>query len=879
MPGVQAGSRAPVGRVQRSFDADEHLVTVEQALNQPDVISVFLAKFERELSHDHCHIPKRGSFPQAREREVNYHNSSVLNMQFSRALLSSETLLLALIVLTSLWRTAPIQAAPVSFANSGFETFPTGGADDWDWPSDDWVWDRSVAHGGSHSARVSSSSGSATASLWSAHVPVQPSTTCTLTYWLRTQDVTAPPVVNVYQYTSAGTQTGLRLRSYMDLDGGTSDWCRISFRFQTMPDADYVRVRLFLWTDTPGTFWFDDFALDEGPLAPYPFQAGFPVIASGWINFSSPAVADIDGDGSNELLVGAGGSVNGWNDSGATLPGFPVDTGDRRILGQLALADLDSDGDLEIVAGTRAPVYGGRGRVFIWHHTGAMVDGWPQRVDWLGQYGTEFSEVASVALADVDGDGDLEVLAGTTNGAPGYSGANPPATPNLYVWHADGTLVEGSWPTWHSTAAIYGAIAAGDLTGDGLAEVITGRDAHYLYAHAADGSHLPGWPITTYVDGNDGNWNTDLRIVHGSSAPVIADLDGDHQAEYVVVGRVNGPGYEFDSCNSGVLVLEPDGARRPGWETAALGNGVLSQSYLSRQAPSVADLDGDGQLEIVVATHDGWIRAYKPDQRLLWTFDYAQGSVLFASEPVIGDIDGDQAPEVVFGTYDPAFGDGPAGLWGLEADGTPMLGFPLPVGTPGIRAAPTLADLDDDGDLEIVAAAWTGEIFVWDASDPYVPSHMPWPTGRHDLRRSATFVREGGDEPDLGDSRKFATRPAARTGETVRFVIRLQNTGTRPFTHTLRLTDTLPAGMAYVPDSLTAPSGTVTDTWGLLRWSGVMSDATTIDISYDVTITTEATALLSNTVTIDTVVDGLIARTGYVIANGWSCYLPAIMKE
>jgi putative transposase len=52
-PGAQAASRAPAGRAQRSLDADEHLATVKQALDQPDEIDVFLSKFEEELSHNH----------------------------------------------------------------------------------------------------------------------------------------------------------------------------------------------------------------------------------------------------------------------------------------------------------------------------------------------------------------------------------------------------------------------------------------------------------------------------------------------------------------------------------------------------------------------------------------------------------------------------------------------------------------------------------------------------------------------------------------------------------------------------------------------------------------------------------------------------------
>ena len=76
----------------------------------------------------------------------------------------------------------------------------------------------------------------------------------------------------------------------------------------------------------------------------------------------------------------------------------------------------------------------------------------------------------------------------------------------------------------------------------------------------------------------------------------------------------------------------------------------------------------------------------------------------------------------------------------MEADGTLSPGFPLPIPTPGVEAAPTLADLDGDGKLEILAATITGQVFVWDTPTTYDPDRLPWPTGRHDLRRSGSYT-------------------------------------------------------------------------------------------------------------------------------------------
>jgi uncharacterized repeat protein (TIGR01451 family) len=781
--------------------------------------------------------------------------------------------LLILIVWSTSGSALGVVSASEQIPNAGFEIRPSEGLSSWDWPREDWIWDEGTAHEGSRSARVSQSTGAPTSSLWSPHIPVRPSTLYTLTYWLRTQDATSSPTVYIHEYAGTDTQEGAEFKTDVDIQNSTNDWFQVSTQFQTRPNASSIRIQLFLWANAAGTFWFDDFALDEGSLALYPYQSGFPVKASSWVVLSSPSVADIDADGDKELIVATGtGTIDGWNHNGVKLPKFPLQTGDNSIFGQIALGDLDGDNDLEIVAGTQAAVPGRSGRVFIWHHTGTILEGWPKAVAW-SQYASGVSDVRSVVLTDIDNDDDLEVLAGTTNNIINYSGTSPPDSPNLYAWNADGSSVPGDWP--NGTPAIFGAIAAGDLNGDGTANVIAGRDHHFVYAYASDGSHLQGWPVATFLDANTGRVNQDTRIVHFNSAPAIADLDQDGIPEYIVAGNVKYPG-DLAVRNSGLLVLKPNGERKQRWETAAIGNGILYQRLLPRKAPAIGDLDQDGELEIVVATYDGWIRAYKADQSILWAYDFARGDRLFASEAVIGDIDGDSAPEIIFGTYDPTRRSQSVGLWGLEADGTPISGFPLAAGAVGIRAAPTLADLDSDGDLEILAAGWSNnQIFVWDTPAAYIPSRLPWPTGRHDLHRTASYTDL---RPNLETSRKFANRLAPSEGDRTTYVIRLSNTGSTPFTHTVRITDTLPGDLRYVAGSMSAPIGTVDDTGDHLRWNGVMSDTRILDITYDVIVTTDDIELIDNFVTIDTAIDGKITRTSTIIANGWSSFFPTITR-
>jgi uncharacterized repeat protein (TIGR01451 family) len=760
-----------------------------------------------------------------------------------------------------------------TFPNNSFEINPNEPSNGWDWPGQQWVWDGGSAHDGIHSARVSRTSGDETASIYSAYVPVQASTIYSLSFWLRTENANKSPTVFIYQYTSDNIQTGIRLIAFANVGDGTTGWSLTSYRFQTMPDATQVRIRVYLYTDTTGTFWFDDFSLDQGNPAVYPFQAGFPVVASGWVYLSSPTVADIDQDGQNELLIGAGDKLNGWDKTGTVLPGYPVPTGDRFIYNQLALGDLNGDGQLEIAAGTRtANPPEGQCRVFVWRPDGSTLNGWPISVDWNPLYSNSDCKVTSVVLADIDGNQDLEILASTTNNASGNpAGGISPV--NLYSWQSDGNRAGGEWPTRLTSAGFYGAIAAGDLNMDGVSEIAAGRDHHMLNAYSGTGTSLTGWPIDTYLDANEGDYHTDYRVVHGLSAPVLADLDGNGSTEYIVMGNISGPDSSTVIRNSALLVLNSNGTRMEGWETPALGNGVLTLDDLPQKSPAIADLNGDGKLEIIASGMDGWMRAYDVHKSILWAFDYAQGHAMFASEPVIGDINGDGELEIVFGTYVPVSGgdwNGPVGLWALHADGDMVDGFPLAVPTPGVRAAPTLADLDSDGDVDILAASITGQVFVWDAPGVYDGARLPWPMGRHDLQRSASYVYT------FGESRIAGSPISVSHGDTATFVIHISSLS--PINDNISLSDPIPAGINFIPGTLTATSGVASEHGGVIQWSGALPDDLTADISYQVSVDTDKTRVIENTVIIDTVIEGLLERTSSLYANLYTAFMPSIRR-
>ena len=489
----------------------------------------------------------------------------------------------------------------------------------------------------------------------------------------------------------------------------------------------------------------------------FPFLAGFPRTDPSNIEFAGTAVADIDNDGDLEIVTADGrGRVWAFHHNGNVVSGYPLTTKSpncatsERINGPVAVGNISGDTRPEIAAGTRGcgSASGQRGRVYVWNSQGSTLTGWPKDITWNSAEPSDSAEVYSVALANVWNGGLLEVIAGTNNSAPSFGSVENINTSNLYVWRADGTTI-GSYPTWYKTAGIWGAVATADIDGDGGADTIVGRDHVYVAVYNKNGQPLPNFPLHTPTEhaalGNA--WGSYQYGEFTRTAPAIGDLDGDGVLEMVFHGKVRSPGNGHNVTNNGLWVVEKDGTRMAGWENAPLVGDSLYDSFGPMFSTSLGDLGRNGSVEIAVPYADGYLRVYRPDGSLYWSYNYAQGKLLFASEVVIGDVSGDGLPDVVFGTYAPTTAD-QASIRLIALHGTTgqmISGFPLTLPNEsgdkrGLRSAPTLTDLDRNCDVEIIGASWSGVIYVWDLDAPYYWDQMLWPTARHDNQRTGSMT-------------------------------------------------------------------------------------------------------------------------------------------
>jgi hypothetical protein len=278
----------------------------------------------------------------------------------------------------------------------------------------------------------------------------------------------------------------------------------------------------------------------------------------------------------------------------------------------------------------------------------------------------------------------------------------------------------------------YPSPAIADIDNDGFGEIVIATNKGHVLAFNHDGSIL---------------FNVDLapafRMAPGtqqiSASPSVADIDADGQAEIVVA---TGTVFSTICTQGGIIVLEHDGAIKPGWPVLADDFGIPPAGCADTifSTPALADLDADGDLEIITGGFDKRIRAYHhnarpvpgfpPDSNLSAAFptwiDLQErlGDTIWSS-PAVGLIDGDERPDIVIGTDEGYFNSLggwncpyalPSGwapgycggsLYGLTSSGTALAGnFPRYF-YETIGSTPALADINNDGRPEIFVGTGT----------------------------------------------------------------------------------------------------------------------------------------------------------------------------
>jgi hypothetical protein len=394
----------------------------------------------------------------------------------------------------------------------------------------------------------------------------------------------------------------------------------------------------------------------------------------------SPAVVDLERDGSSELVVQVGGRVTVTSGDGRTLPGFPVElAAAAKAPGAVVLVGLPAAGD---VTGS------GKGAIAVALSFGDTVDG---ALLVLGADGAVLPGFpvsipkgpgAGPSLADLDGDGAAEVIVGGRDG-------------QLHVVTGKAAPLAG-FPVPLS-AGVSSPASFGSLRRGGKAALALGTSDGKLHVLFGDGRPAPGFPLET-------------RYAI-SGAPAFGDIDNDGEHELVVASQ------DFK-----IYAVNADGSLLSGFPVAA--------NYRVYGGPALGDLDRDSALDIVVASGDrifAWNAKGRPIAGFPLSVDAKiSGTVVLAD----GDRDG----------VDEIYVSAERALHGWRADGKRVDGFPVKLPAEA-SDTPVLADFVPDQSVELLVATITGEIhgFRLQRKGELPMSALSWPAAGHDAARQGHF--------------------------------------------------------------------------------------------------------------------------------------------
>ena len=439
-----------------------------------------------------------------------------------------------------------------------------------------------------------------------------------------------------------------------------------------------------------------------------PIAEGWPIaipdgLGRAW--GTAPNLADINGDGKQEIFLTTGvgdqrdsiGAILSFNNQGEEL--YDIDHNPTTIsgfanlhismTGTPAIGDIDNDGIIEVVVATRCDKNDSNYKLCVYKNADADNDGAPD-LAWE-PIPLDYKNFNGVVLADLDDNGTLEIIVPNQ----GRNKGNGNTYTYLEVFDCFGNYyypkekIKVIDPCNNDEKAVTMPVVA-DFDNDGYKEIVFGLEGGvYLWGYS---NQTP----TPLVESNPGTSNPNDK--ERMDCPVIAaDIDGDGNLEILYMVIRNGIGY--------VRAINSNNSLVSGWngDTHFIPLSNTSIDWAWPPYFCVADIDNDGSIEIFVA--DGGVLK-------MWNSDgttFGTGEIQIPNldcqyfQPIIADVDGNGDCEIVIPSQN-------GYIYAYKPNGDAVPGWPLAV--VDLATIPAITDIDGDGYNEVIAASQT-ELYVW----------------------------------------------------------------------------------------------------------------------------------------------------------------------
>ncbi len=360
----------------------------------------------------------------------------------------------------------------------------------------------------------------------------------------------------------------------------------------------------------------------------------------------------------------------------------------------VAVADVNGDGKPDLLVVNPCANYDctyGAVAVLLGNGDGTFQT--PVSYDSGGYYSS------SVAVADVNGDGKPDLV--VANQCAYGTCAN--GTVSVLLGNGDGTFRTAvsydSGGDWSSSVAV------ADVNGDGRPDVVVANLCTGSFCASESGGS--SGTVGVLLGNGDGTFRT--AVTYPGYAPIsvaVADVSGDGKPDIVVANC--GPSMTFVDCSRntlGVMVLlgNGDGTFQPA-RTYGSGGGY---SY----SVAVADVNGDGKPDVVVANLDGTVGVLLGNGDGTFQTAVAYNAGGFQPRSVaVGDVNGDGKPDLVVANWCAGTGgcseppdDGSVGVLLGNGDGTFRTAVPFDSGAYGAYSI-AVADVNGDSKPDLVVA-------------------------------------------------------------------------------------------------------------------------------------------------------------------------------